>query len=139
MDDYKTGSKDVRWHQRYANFSRSVDNLLEALEVTTPSKLERQGIIKSFELCYELAWKTLQDYLKELGMNDVIGPKAVIRTSFQEGLLSNGDTWRDMHQARSESAHLYDKIRAETIEKQIRNTFVGLLVAVRDRLGREIL
>jgi hypothetical protein len=44
-----------------------VDNLLEALEVTTPSKLERQGIIKSFELCYELAWKTLQDYLKELG------------------------------------------------------------------------
>ncbi|MFA7565609.1 MAG: nucleotidyltransferase substrate binding protein [Alkalispirochaeta sp.] len=67
MDDYKTRSKDVRWHQRYANFSRSVDNLLEALEVTTPSKLERQGIIKSFELCYELAWKTLQDYLKELG------------------------------------------------------------------------
>ena len=51
--------------QRYQNFRRSVDNLREALDVTAPSKLER---------CYELAWKTVQDYLREQGIRDVVGP-----------------------------------------------------------------
>ena len=129
---------DIRWKQRYANFSRSVDNLLEAIEVIEPSKLERQGIIKAFELCYELAWKTLQDYLKELGMNDIVGPKPVIQTAFQEGLVTDGDVWKDMHHARNESAHLYNPERAESIETEIRSRFTPQLVEVRKRLERDV-
>ena len=118
---------DVRWKQRYANFSRSVANLRDAVAVEHPSKLERQGIIKAFELCYELAWKTLQDYLRELGFDDAVGPKAVIRRAFQEGVISNGDGWSDMHRGRNESAHLYDEAVATDVERRIRVTFVSLL------------
>jgi len=33
--------------------------------------MEEQGLIKSFEYTYELAWKTLQDLLKEKGYIDI--------------------------------------------------------------------
>jgi len=131
---HRVEDKDVRWRQRYANFARSITNLEEALTVASPSKLERQGIIKAFELCYELAWKTLQDYLREQGVTDAVGPKAVIRRAFQDGLITDGDGWGAMHQARNESAHLYDEARAAEIETSIRDTFASLLYDLGARL-----
>ena len=111
--------------QRYQNFRRSVDNLREALDVTAPSKLER---------CYELAWKTVQDYLREQGIRDVVGPKAVIQQAFAEGILSDGDAWAALHRARNESSHLYDETTAREIEQQIRVRFFDLLTALEQRL-----
>lgn len=125
---------DVRWIQRYANYTRSVANLRDALQVKDPSKLEQQGIVKAFELCYELAWKTLQDYLRELGIDDAVGPKAVIRRAFGEGILQDGDGWGAMHQARNESSHIYDESIARSIAGEIRESFFGLLTELDDRL-----
>lgn len=64
-----------------------------------PNKLERQGIIRASELCYELAWKTLQDYLREIGYVDVAGPKPVIRYAFETGVISDGEVWAAMHRS----------------------------------------
>jgi nucleotidyltransferase substrate binding protein (TIGR01987 family) len=93
--------EDVRWKQRFVNFRSSVADLREALGTEEPNKLERLGIIRIFELCYELAWKTLKDYLREIGYVDVAGPKAVIRHAFEAGLISDGELWAQMHRARS--------------------------------------
>lgn len=116
--------EDVRWKQRFTNFRSSVSNLREALETQEPNKLERQGIIKAFELCYELAWKTLQDYLREIGYVDVAGPKPVIRHAFEAGLISDGEIWADMHRARNESTHVYNQEKAQKLEAEIREGFV---------------
>jgi len=35
--------------------------------------------------------KTLQDYLKHIGLTEVIGPKPVIQQSFQSGYIQDGD------------------------------------------------
>ncbi|MDA3948588.1 MAG: HI0074 family nucleotidyltransferase substrate-binding subunit [Spirochaeta sp.] len=126
--------KDVRWKQRLANFTKSVRNLDDALAIEKPNTIERQGLIKAFELSYELAWKTLQDYLREVGIEDVIGPRPVIRSAFENGLLTDGDGWRAMHQARNESAHLYDEDHACTLEGQIRERFRDLLQNLSDHL-----
>ncbi len=126
---------DIRWKQRFSNFSNSVDNLESAVSVVEPNALERQGLIKAFELAYELAWKTLQDYLRYTGVQDVVGPKPVIRRAFIDGILTNGNAWHDMHQARNESAHLYDESRAKEIEAAVRNVFVDLLRELRNTLG----
>ena len=123
---------DVRWKQRYRNFSAAVDNLREALTIDDPNKFERQGLIKAFELAYELAWKTLQDYLRELGIQEVVGPKPVIRRAFSEGLIHDGTVWQAMHQARNESSHLYDEDHARSVEKRVREEFAPLLSELRD-------
>lgn len=125
---------DVRWKQRFRNFSHSVENLEEAVEIVEPNKFERQGLIKAFELAYELAWKTLQDYLKELGIEEVVGPKPVIRRAFTEGIITNGTVWQAMHQARNESTHLYDEDHARSVERMVRREFVPLLRELRNVL-----
>lgn len=116
--------EDVRWKQRFANFRSSVTNLREALETAEPNKLERQGIIKAFELCYELAWKMLQDYLREIGYVDVAGPKPVIRHAFEAGLIGDGEIWARMHRARNESTHVYNQDKAQELESEIREGYL---------------
>ena len=130
-------NQDIRWRRRYSNFRRSVANLQEALETENPSKLERQGIIKAFELCYELAWKTLQDYLGHIGYQDTIGPKPVISRAFEIGLLHDGDVWANMHRGRNESAHVYSENKAIDLERDIRHHFAQVLVDLADELHRQ--
>ena len=127
-------NEDIRWKQRYHNFRRSVLNLQEALETEDPSKLERQGIIKAFELCYELAWKTLQDYLAHLGYEQIVGPKPVIRRAFEAGLLQDGELWARMHRARNESTQLYSENKAVELETEVRSEYVGALSALSTEL-----
>lgn len=44
-------------------------------------------------------WKTLQDFLRDIGIDDAIGPKPVIRIAFREGLVADGDGWSAMRAA----------------------------------------
>jgi nucleotidyltransferase substrate binding protein (TIGR01987 family) len=83
-------NQDVRWVQRLAHFGQALEQLREAntLAETRPlSKLEQQGMIKAFEFTYELAWNTLKEFLENQGVQDLFGPRAVIRASFKVGLL----------------------------------------------------
>jgi len=128
---------DVRWKQRLSNYSRSVDNLLEGVAVRNPNKLERQGIVKAFELCYELAWKTLQDYLRDLGFEEVVGPKATIRQAFHGGLIQDGERWAAMHEARDRSTHVYNEEQAAQLEHEIRDDYARLLKNLRALLEQK--
>ena len=64
---------DVRWRQSLDSFSQALANLERGLALHTWNEFERQSVIKAFELCCELAWKTLQDLLSEREVEDVIG------------------------------------------------------------------
>lgn len=44
-----------------SNLKIAVDNILDELDV--------DGCIKRFELCYELSWKLIKDYLAFTGIN----------------------------------------------------------------------
>jgi Nucleotidyltransferase substrate binding protein like len=60
-------SADIRWHQRFQNFERGFILLRSALEgrgIEESSDLELEGLIQRFEYTFELAWKTLKDYLE---------------------------------------------------------------------------
>ena len=55
-----------RWKQRFENFNKALVNL--SLATTTHQAqpadvLVRIAVIKTFEMTFELAWKTLKDYL----------------------------------------------------------------------------
>jgi len=68
--------QDVRWKQRYSNYSSILNILYDSLQDKAPedySELEQMGLAKSFELCFELLWKLLKDYLEnediEIGLS----------------------------------------------------------------------
>ena len=58
-------SQDVRWKQRFHNLEKAFLFLERATKQNSFNELEAAGLIQSFEFTFELAWKTLKDYLAD--------------------------------------------------------------------------
>ncbi len=104
--------KDIRWVQRFSNYVKALTELEEAItlsKIRELSKLERQGLIQCFEYTYELAWKTLKDFLENQGMSEIFGAKDTIREAFKLGLIVNGEIWMQMVKNRNLTSHPYDE------------------------------
>lgn len=120
-------NQDVRWKQRLQNFKKAFIQLENAVNTPELNALERQGLIKSFEFTYELAWNTLKDYLVEMGYLELIGSKDTFRQAFQSGLLTDGELWMDMVKSRNLTSHTYIQETAESIGKDVVNVYYPLL------------
>ncbi len=103
--------QDLRWKQRFHNFDRAFRLLGEPVErgVATLSDLEKEGMIQRFEYVFELAWKTLKDYLDYEGRTfSPVTPRSVIKEAFAAQILSDGQVWIDMLDQRNLLSHTYD-------------------------------
>ncbi len=57
--------KDDRWKQRFQNFDKAYQRLIEAANQKNLNELERNGLIQRFEFTIDLSWKVMKDYLEE--------------------------------------------------------------------------
>jgi nucleotidyltransferase substrate binding protein (TIGR01987 family) len=114
---------DIRWKQRFSNFQKAMKLLGEALALEDPSDLEIEGMIQRFEYTFELAWKTLKDYLEEKGYADLVGSRDSIRLAFANGIIDEGETWMEMISDRNLSSHLYEQQIAQRIATDIRERY----------------
>ncbi len=124
---------DIRWKQRFANFQHALQTITDAVELAMSrplSKLEKQGLIQSFEFTHELAWNVLKDYLEEQGFVDIVGSKDATRIAFKNELIGAGEIWMDMIRARNLSSHTYNIDTAETIAEDILNRFYPAFTAM---------
>jgi len=78
-------------------------------------------LIQRFEYTFELAWKTLKDYLEA---NEVITkfPRDVIKAAFQYELIKDGEVWMDMLEKQNLLAHTYDEKRFNFAIKKIKQS-----------------
>ena len=110
---------DIRWKQRLQNYKKAFGQLRDALKIKTPDILQKQGIIQCFEYTFELAWKTLQDFLiQEKGYTEK-GPRPTLEQSFQDGIITEGIVWMDMLKSRNLTSHLYDEQEVEKIYSKV--------------------
>jgi nucleotidyltransferase substrate binding protein (TIGR01987 family) len=111
--------ENIRWLQRFENFEKAFRLLSDALTkgVRELSDLEKEGVVQRFEYTFELAWKTLKDYLEYDGVIiDVSTPRSVIKKAFAAGIVKDGQAWIDMLESRNVMSHTYDE---EVFEKSI--------------------
>ena len=111
-------AKDIRWIQRFNNFSKAFAQLKDGVELAKErklSKLEEQGLIQSFEYTHEMAWNTMKDFLEERGVQNLYGSKDATREAFKAGLIKNGDVWMDMIKSRNLTSHTYNEETASAI------------------------
>ena len=131
----------LRWHLRFDNFCSALALLQDAaVQATTRamSDLEKAGLVQRFEICWELGWKTIRDYLADSGAPlQVPNPINAIRAGAQVNLIADPDAWVAAMRARNEMAHEYDCTKFEQIVSQIATTFVPLLADLRLRLDEE--
>jgi nucleotidyltransferase substrate binding protein (TIGR01987 family) len=101
---------DIRWKQRFQNFDRAFTLLSEALKrgPEALNALEKEGVIQRFEYSFELAWKTLRDFLEEGGLViSPVTPRQVIKEAFAAKVLADGQVWIDMLDHRNRLSHTY--------------------------------
>lgn len=128
--------QDIRWRQRFDNYLRAFQSLVEAVELSQTrslSKLERQGLIQAFEFTHELAWNLLKDYLSYQGFIDIVGSRDATRLAFKNLLIMDGESWMDMIKARNLSSHTYNPDVAASIEKDILTRFHPAFCALKEK------
>ena len=119
-----------RWEQRAKSFDRAYLLLAEAVDADEDSlsELEKEGVIQRFEYTFELAWKTLNDYLLHQGLQpEPVTPRAVIKQPFSAGIIEEGQGWIDMLEHRTFMSHAYDRGRFLEAFQAIRTRYCGYL------------
>ncbi|HPT15572.1 MAG TPA: nucleotidyltransferase substrate binding protein [Bacteroidales bacterium] len=120
---------DIRWKQRFSNFGKSYLLLEKAVVKSELNEIEKAGIVQVFEMTFELAWKTLKDYLVQNNV-DVRFPRDVIKESFRYELITDGETWMDMLEKRNLLSHTYDEATVELVLMLIRGKYFSAISQV---------
>lgn len=91
----------------------------------------RDALIKRFEFCYDLTWKFLKTVLKVHYSIESNSPRKVFNDSYMQKIINEVEvrTLIDMIDARNETAHVYDELRADAVGQKIA-TYVELLNAI---------
>lgn len=117
---------ELRWQQRFQNFSRSFLLFAQSIELENPSVIERAGMIQFFEVSFEQSWKVLKDFLEEEGFT-VKSPRDAIKTAFQYGFIENADIWLEALKDRNLTTHTYDEATAQKVENNIKLRYYPIL------------
>ena len=129
-------NKDIRWKQRFENYRKAQTFLQESLKKETLSELEKAGIVQAFEFSFELAWKTMKDYLNEKGV-EALYPREVIKQAFKHGLIADGELWMDMLDSRNLMSHTYKETDSDFVFNEIRIKYSEALHQLSQTLKKE--
>lgn len=80
--------------------------------------ITRDSSVLRFELSYEMAWKTMRDYLKSQG-SLYNTPKETIRAAFKANLIDYDEDWITMVNDRNVAAHLYAEPIADNLYQKL--------------------
>ena len=131
---------DIRWQQRLVNFDRALRLLREAMAngPEALNQLEKEGVIQRFEYCFELAWKTVKDYMETSGVVfDIVMPRQVIKYAFAAKVLADGATWIAMLDHRNLLSHTYNPAVFEQAVEAIHQRYLPQLEKLHRFLQQE--
>ena len=145
--------KKARWQQRFENFDKAYLRFAEAVswdgtDAVSKGIVDATGgdqdalkelTVKRFELAFELARNVIRDYLVHVGFpqDEIRGPKYVIRKSFQEGYISDGEVWMKALDARNEAMYIYKEEIMEKVFHFAREEFFPVLRDMRNYFKKE--
>lgn len=125
-----------RWKQRLESYKKAFkqfENGVILYKSKELSDLEKQGIIQSFEYCFELGWNLMKDYLNYQGIYDIRGPRDAIKLAFKYDIVDDADVWIEMISVRNMTTHTYDPDILKDVLEEIINTFYPSLKQLLDR------
>lgn len=126
-----------RYEERKEDFSRAINRLSKALEEEETDVIV-DGVLHRFEFTFELAWKTLKDYLEYIGVINKTGsPREVLKSAFEHGIIDNGQEWINMMLSRNSLSHLYDEETSREIYDNIKEIYFGLLKQLDKKLSEK--
>ena len=113
---------DEKFQKSLKNLKKIMKVLDENLRKKDSTDLERSGIIKNFEMTFELFWKTLQKKAEFQGRK-VIGPRDSFALAFKWGLIPDEDLWFKLIEDRNLAVHTYNQDLAKELLERIKNIY----------------
>lgn len=124
-----------RLKERIENFNKAFDIYSDAVKEFDEKKvLTHMALVQAYEICFELAWKCLKDYLQQKGI-DVNYPTEVIKEAFNKNTLKNGQLWIDMLNARNSISHEYNMEKVSKYLIEISTTYFEEIEKFKNWLG----
>ena len=124
----------LNWPLRYHKFEKALEELHKAVLIKDMDFIQRAGLVQIFEL----AWKTLKDYLYEMENISANSPRQVIQHSVSIGLLQNGYEWIDALQVRNEMSHTYNEQESIAAEALIKHQYAEILFDLKNKLKEKL-
>lgn len=109
----------------FDDFETALKNLEDGIEQSVDN-LGVDGTIKRFELCYELSWKLIKEYLADTGII-CNNPRDSFKSAFANNLIDNEDTWLKMIEDRNYLVHTYTFEKSREIFGRIKGSYAGSL------------
>ena len=127
---------ETRWKQRLDSFGMALAQLNQACDQDSYSNLERAGLVKTFEFCFELSWKVLKDLLFYEGYEEKV-PRSVIRRGFEVGYVGESDCelLLEALERRNILSHAYRESAALEAEALIKDRYHPVLVQLHATLS----
>ena len=131
-----SSTDEARWMQHLASFGLALAQLSEACAQDSYSILERAGLVKTFELCFELSWNVLKDLLFYEGYEEKV-PRSAIRRSFEVEYIDERDCelLLEALEKRNILSHVYQKSAALEAETLIKDRYHPVLVRLHATLS----
>jgi nucleotidyltransferase substrate binding protein (TIGR01987 family) len=126
---------DERTRRGVENVRRALAALERSVETPVTEPRDLSGIVKDFELLYELSWKTLKKVLESEG-HETGTAREVYRVAYQTGFLTDEAGWLEMIDDRNRTVQTYDEAFAAQLAARIRERYVPLFRALGERLSR---
>ena len=130
--------EDIRWQQRFSNYNEALSQYEVFLDPPELNEREQQGLIKSLEYTFELAWNTLRDLLSSQGNATLLGSRDTLREAYRLGLIEAGEKWMFMIQDRNLTSHTYNRATTDAIGAQILNSYLPCFPALRLTLEQRL-
>lgn len=148
-------AQDIRWNQRFSNYSKAlqtlrnniayIKDLHDGLDLSdeenyhdialATADIVKQGLIQSFEFTHELAWKTLKDYAEYQGNTEITGSRDAVRYAASVNLIPEAHIWMDMIVSRNKTSHTYNEGTANEIFRNIIVYYMPLFEALHIKLN----
>ena len=116
-------------------YMKKIDNFKNSLEVlknadydkVDTDEIYRTGVIGQFNLTFELAWKALQQVLRDHGVEgaETGSPREILQLGYKVGFLDDEMTWLTMLKKRNRAMHEYDEDELEETVLLIKDSFTS--------------
>ena len=119
------------------NFKKSLEILSSADKLEADdSEIYRSGVIATFYLTFELAWKAIKEKLELMGVDTFTkgSPRAILKEGFAFNLIDDENLWLDMLEKRNRIVHIYDEYEANELTSLIFDKYTKELKKLEEKL-----
>lgn len=129
-----------RWEQRLDSYHKALNRLAEIVNVMNSRELnefEADGLVQRFEFTFELAWKLIKSYAEfQVTDKEIMGSRDAFRWAFDNGLITDCQSWMEMVKRRNDTSHTYDEATATEVVQLVKSTYFQLFVDLFNKMEK---